>query len=144
MRFHYGHGAALGMIGFIVYIMSMVIPAMLMDFDLETEDYYAKELQFQKQIDKSNNYSELNNSIELAQIGEEYRITLPHIADSGSIYFYRPSDKKLDKRFDIKRERKTEQRITTLDLEKGRYQLRVEWQKDNVGYYFEENIFIEK
>lgn len=123
MRFHWGHGLALGMIGFIAYISYLVISAMMMDFDLETEDYYAKELQFQNQIDKSNNYSNLNNEIKLVQDGEQYLIALPHIADSGSIYFYRPSDKKLDRRFKIQPEQKTEQRISTLDLEKGRYQI---------------------
>lgn len=141
MRFHWGHGLAIGMIGFIVYIMSMVIPAMMMDFDLETEDYYAKELKFQGQIDKSQNYAQLEDKIELEQSNNEFIINMPHVADSGSIYFYRPSDKDLDRRFNLQNNN-AEQRISSLDLEKGKYQLRIEWIKDKVDYYFEKNITV--
>ncbi len=143
MRFHWGHGLALGMIGFIAYISYLVISAMMVDFDLETEDYYAKELQFQNQIDKSKNYSELDSEITLVQQGQNYQITMPHVADSGSIYFYRPSDKKLDRRYALSLAAGLEQRISTNDLQKGRYQLRVEWIKGNIEYYFEKNIFIQ-
>jgi hypothetical protein len=142
MKFNWGHGLALGMVLFIAYIMFMVVQAINTDFNLETEDYYSKELKYQETIDKSRNYKSLGREISLTKVGNQIKIEYPNSSvDSGRVLLFRPSDDELDKKFEIN----IESNIQNINLEnspKGRYSLQIEWWSNGKGYYYEQNLML--
>lgn len=143
MRFNWGHGLTLGMLCFIAYILYFLFRALSMDFDLETEDYYAKEIKFQEQIDKSKNYENLDKKMTVQQFDSVLTIDFPHKVDSGMVHMYRSSDKNLDRIYHLSSKDGAFKSIDRNDLQRGRYQLRVDWSAKGSSYYFEKNLFIQ-
>ncbi|MBD78635.1 MAG: hypothetical protein CL840_06935 [Crocinitomicaceae bacterium] len=141
MKFNWGHGLTLGMIVFIVYIMSMVIQAIRTDHDLETEDYYAKELLFQQTIDKNKNYLDLGKELEYSISGDQLTVLFPQeIIDSASVNLYRPSDKKLDSKFVVSSIQNGSALFDIAEKPGGRYVLEVDWMVNGTGYFVKKNI----
>ena len=50
-------------VGFVALIITLVVVSMRQQVDLVTPDYYAKELKYQTNIDKTKNYNELKTSL---------------------------------------------------------------------------------
>jgi hypothetical protein len=55
---------------------------------------------------------------------------------------FRPSDATLDRNYEIRVDEKQEQIISTIDLAKGMYKLKVDWTNGTKDFYSEETIFI--
>jgi len=143
MKFNWGHGLTLGMILFIGYIMFMVVQAFQTDHDLETENYYAKELIFQETIDKNKNYLALQKEIEVKIGSQKMTLIYPHSKiDSGLVTLYRPSDKKLDSSYGINISEASSQTIDVSNKPSGRYILEVDWKVNGVGYFLKKNIVL--
>ena len=144
MKFNWGHGLAVGMVLFIAYILFMVVQAVTMDFDLETEDYYSKELNYQNTIDKSENFDELESEV-LVKIenGNQLVVAFPqNNIDSGTIKLFRPSDKNLDRSFEIALDSSGAQWLDIKDFTKGRYILETEWWNEGKGFFDKQNIVL--
>jgi hypothetical protein len=143
MKFNWGHGLALGMIGFIIYIMFMVVQALNMDFDLETENYYAKELKYQETIDKAKNYQALDNELLLELNSNSILVTYPMPSiDSGKVLLFRPSDKKMDQVYTVKPDGNGTQNLAIENPQPGRYKVQIEWWSSGTGYFFEKDIVL--
>src|SRR5690554_3237149 len=103
MKMNWGTGIAivLGLfIAFILYFVIRISTEEKYDFDLVTEEYYKKELVFQKEMDDEANSSTLKSNISGKKIPEGWMLTFPENIDyskiSGTVTLYRPSNKKLD------------------------------------------------
>lgn len=143
MKFNWGHGLTLGMVLFIGYIMFMVVQAFQTDHDLETENYYAKELRFQETIDKNKNYLNLDKKLEVKIENQELQLVFPHSKiDSGTITLYRPSDKKLDSKYSIDISESGTQTLGVSDKPAGRYILEVDWVVKEVGFFVKKDIVL--
>lgn len=143
MKINWGTGLIIAMVLFIVYIMFMVVQAMNTDFNLETEDYYAKELKFQDVIDNSANYNALENEINVTVSDKILTIIFPtEQIDSGIIYLYRPSDTKLDRRFSIEIDSSLTQVIDLSENVTGRYVVEVNWFNEEKEFFVEKNIVL--
>lgn len=68
--------------------------------DLVTEDYYQKELLFQKKINAANNTRDLSSPIRIEKVATGLKVIFPKDLDpkdiKGKVFLYRPSNKKLD------------------------------------------------
>jgi hypothetical protein len=143
MKFNWGHGLTLGMILFVGYIMFMVVQALQTDHDLETEDYYAKELLFQETIDKNKNFLLLKKYFVVRIENKKMFLVFPHTKiDSGSITLYRPSDKKLDSSYLLNISDSGSQTIDVSDKPIGRYILEADWRVDDKGFFLKKSIVL--
>ena len=103
MKINWGTGLAIGMvlfIGFILFFVIQIITDDKYDYDLVTEDYYQKELVFQKELDDLANSNSLKQNLTGKKTDRGWEITFPKDLDpnaiTGTVTLYRPSDKKLD------------------------------------------------
>ncbi len=74
-------------------------------------------------------------------------LTFPNLAGiqeySGEIHFYSPVEKRRDLTVKIKLETNYNQIVDLKNLERGRYQIKIDWKAGNTSYYQEEEISIE-
>ncbi|WP_396603209.1 FixH family protein [Algibacter sp. R77976] len=146
MKFNWGTGIVLAFIGFIAFIMYFVISMNIdknLDHDLVSEDYYADELQYQKDINKLENTKNLGTNISYEKTKEGLLIKFPETLDykkiKGKLFLYRPSNKQLD--FD------TAISLSNLyllipdkRLVDGRWNIKIDWQYNGNSYLFKESL----
>lgn len=148
MKFNWGSKLAifitlyvLIMIGFIFYFFSQKV-------NLVEENYYPKEQAFQQQIEKQKNSAFLTENIDIKESKEGINIVFPKINSNdsiqGKITFYRPSDPEKDVNFNIKTDTSLTQFISYEQLISGKYKLLIDWELNNIQYYFEKVIVIQK
>lgn len=106
MKINWGTGIVLAFIGFIGFILFFVVRMNMDDsanHDLVTEEYYKKELAFQKEIDAEKEANALLYQLQIERADEGLHILFPKDMDptkiSGTVSLYRPSNKHLD--FDL-------------------------------------------
>ena len=129
------------MIGFIFFFVSQKV-------NLVEENYYPKEQVFQQHIEKQKNSAILSENINIEQNKDGVNIIFPEFvkADSiqGKITFYRPSDPEKDVNFKIQPDTSLSQFISNEELFSGKYNLQIDWEFNNIKYYFEKVIIIQK
>ncbi|KAA1247378.1 FixH family protein [Aquimarina sp. RZ0] len=144
MKINWGTAIVLVFIGFISFILFFVIKMNTdkkYEHDLVTEDYYKKELAFQKEINAEKNAKALKNRLTIRKIEEGLCIVFPenkgNTKISGNIYLYRPSNKKLDFEIPITL---VDSKITIPNnqLVKGRWNIIIDWECENIPYLFKE------
>ncbi len=103
MKVNWGTGLMIGMvlfIGFILFFVIKISTDKAYDYDLVTEEYYKKELVYQQEIDAQENSNSLAQNISGTKTEEGWLLRFPDNLDyskiSGTLFLYRPSNKKLD------------------------------------------------
>ncbi len=99
-RINWGTGIVIGIIVFVVVTITMTVIFMTQDVSLVSDNYYEKSLSYQDEIDKQNRTNSLDDQVKINFNGEVINILFPfdYLNEniSGEIYFYRPSNSKLD------------------------------------------------
>ena len=146
MKWNWGTGIVVVIISFIGFIMYFVV-TMSTDkkysHDLVTEDYYAKEMAYQTEIDAETNTNNLKEKITGKRVAEGWLITFPKTLQpediKGNVFLYRPSNQKLDFSLPIK--------LSGFDLlipEKrlldGRWNITIDWKYDGTDYLYKKQI----
>ncbi|TGV02649.1 FixH family protein [Flavivirga rizhaonensis] len=146
MKINWGTGIVIAFIGFISFIMYFIITMNVddaYDYDLVTEDYYAEELEYQKDIDKLKNAKHLNENITYKKSVEGLIISFPNNIDfkkiTGNVFLYRPSNKHLDFETTISLSKPT-LLIPDNRLVDGRWNIKIDWQYNGKSYLFKESI----
>lgn len=146
MKINWGTGLVIGMALFIAFILFFVIKISTQDkydFDLVTEDYYKKELVFQKEMDDQTNSNSLKTNIKGKKTAEGWMLTFPESIDfskvTGTVFLYRPSNKKLDFIMPLKLSSST-LLIPDDRMVAGRWNTIVQWSVDGEDYLFKEEI----
>lgn len=127
-------------LGFVALIVTMVVISVRQKVDLVSPDYYAKELNYQSDINKLNNAKSLATQLKCTVLNNALQIQFPSEHSSsniqGKIYVYKPSDDKSDRVIDINANAGT-QIISTSDFAKGMYKLTVDWSVDGKEFQSE-------
>jgi hypothetical protein len=93
-------------LGFVALILTLVFTCVGEKVELESKDYYARELRYQEQLDAINNLSGSSYTIQHQVNGKLVEVFFPQALLSsgvtGSINFLRPSDSSKDKLFALK------------------------------------------
>lgn len=130
---------------FVVGIAVLVIKSSNQKIDLVTPDYYAKELKYQQQIDAIKRTEALKDPVKYEVMNN--KIVISFSADfaakqlNGSIQLYCPSNEKRD----IVKDFETTEGTVTIDVpavNKGSYELHVNWQSEGKTYYYENRLFL--
>lgn len=130
---------------FVALILTLAFKCFGHKSELEYNDYYARELKFQQQIDALQNANRLNAPITHEVSGNKVLIRLPQqlLSDDleGRIELLRPSDSSLDIHLELSVDESGFQSISI--AKKGLYRLRIYLQSQGINYFHEGIINIQ-
>jgi hypothetical protein len=139
---NWGKGIVIGMSLFIVFILVLVIGLMSHRVDLQSEDYYQKEINYESELQAMRNSSELENKIEVIEQKEYIVIQIPSEGEyiDLKVEFIRPDDNKLDQSFKIVNTKSY--LIERKSLIKGKYNLEIYYSHKGKDCLQKQNIYI--
>jgi hypothetical protein len=141
MKFNWGHGIFLFYSLFALSLIVVVIKSTEFDNSLVADDYYAKDITYQRMIDRKTNSQELERPVELRRIDGGFNLIFPEaILDGrveGTAHFYRPSSSDFDKIVALKTGETGSMFLSSDGLSAGFYRLKVEWSAGGTEYYDE-------
>jgi hypothetical protein len=147
MKINWGTGIIIAFVAFISVIMYFVINMNInkkYDYDLVTEDYYKKELEFQNDINKETNSKTLEVNINWKKTNEGILIEFPETLNkekiTGKVFLYRPSNKQFDFETTISLSNHN-LLIPDKRLLDGRWNIKVDWQYNGKSYLYKKEIF---
>jgi hypothetical protein len=145
-KWNWGTGIALVYTIFAMSMIALVASSFSKKLDLDSKDYYAQELVFQNQIDKSNRARALASSVKWEVTKGKIIITYPQQFVGrkliGNAFLFKPSDNNADVNFQIKTDEQLKQEISTSTLSKGMYKIRIDWAVGKETYFNEGAVVI--
>ena len=143
----WGYRITILTLGFVFFMTFLVISAFRQNFDLVTEDYYGRELQFEAQIEKQKNQQGLKDSLTCVVSENNVIIKYPEEFRGkdirGEILFFRPSDAKKDVKRAIVSASNGIQVLTGDLFSKGMYKAQLDYVVEGKKYYYEKSIMIQ-
>jgi hypothetical protein len=130
------------MLGFVVFSFSQQV-------DLVSRDYYQREIEHQRQIDRVARTRSLPEDVawELSQEVDQAVFAFPQdqVEEEvrGRIHLYRPADASLDRKWEIALDRQGRQRVPLASLEPGRWRVKIDWRLGGEEYYSEFALTVE-
>ncbi|MFK8037182.1 MAG: FixH family protein [Crocinitomicaceae bacterium] len=142
MKFNWGHGITIAILAFMSFIVYIVIQTFSLNADLVQDDFYEEEIRTNDKKLMIQNYSNLNENIEIEQAKEGILIIFPKkLANAtGQIQFYRRDDKRLDKFFDIKLDKNNTHKLDYTEFLTGKYDIKIECKKNKTKYLHRTSI----
>lgn len=146
MKISWGVKIAATYIIFVTGVIIMVMIFMNQDVHLVTENYYAKDLEYQEQIDKIDRTARLKEQLEIVNLQSAIKFVFPTEFSSevisGHIHFYRPSDQSQDFGVEITTDSAHVQTISTVNMMKGVWKVKVDWAANGNTYYNEKILMV--
>lgn len=139
---NWGRGIILAMALFMGFILFLVVNIMLHTVDLESEDYYKKEIDYEQEITAMKNFNAVNSRIGVSSNTEFVVFQLPEKTKitEVEIHFFRPNNTKLDKLFQVNGTKTYLVPKTT--LEKGNYSIQLHFKHNQKPCLQKEEITI--
>lgn len=146
LKFNWGSGIAATYILFMIIILVMVFIFMNQDVSLESKDYYEKGIKYQEQIDKMNRTKNLPEQLDISVAQNAVTFLFPKNFKAneltGTISFFRPSDKTKDFNVTISADTTRAQSISTANLTRGLWKIIVDWNANGNSYFNEKMVMI--
>jgi len=147
IKFNWGTGIVIALVIMISGMLVLVSVAIRQDYDLVDDDYYQKSIDYQQHIEKVKNNDGLTVKVKFELSTDSLTLRFPELSNadqySGEVHFYSPVEKKRDLTLPLKLDTARSQTILLNALEKGRYQIKIDWKAGGVSYYQEEEITVE-
>lgn len=144
MKINWGTGIALFYITFVVALVYQVYKSTQYDHSLVSDEYYAEDLQYQKHYAKLVNSQQLEEDLQIIQekAQESVKLQFPtELQDiSGEIYFFCPSSSSSDFKLSIQTDSQNQQLVSTKELRRGLWRVKVDWGAAGKSFYKEEVI----
>jgi hypothetical protein len=141
---NFGKWIVVAFVLFALFIGSLVTVCVRQDIALVTDEYYKEELVYQEQIDRMENANKLAVKPEI--LVAENSITLNYenlpSVEKGQLKLLRPSDKKLDEQFTLKRSSGTSQVFTITNPVRGMYRASFTWEQYGKEYFIEKIVVL--
>jgi hypothetical protein len=98
---NWGKGIIIFMASFMTFILWMVFTLMSKNTDLESEDYYKKEIAYEQEIQAQRNANDAKEKVKISENKEFIILQFPSKdkIDTVSVEFFKPNDKKGDQLF---------------------------------------------
>lgn len=142
--FGWGTGIVTVYLMFVLGIVMLVSRSCGEKVDLVTPDYYAKELRYQEQIEKLTRSKALTEGFSFKMTEGNVALQFPSAKASGSVLFFRPSDKDADQTIEIRPDSTGLMMVYSSSFQPGLYKMSVDWQLDGIEYLNEESIVFPK
>lgn len=147
ISFNWGTGILITIIIFMMITLGTVFTFMNEKVDLVTDNYYEKELKYQRQIDKLNRTQEMKMEVDIQLSNAGIVLTFPDSINTGkingSVFLYRPSDSKYDSKLPVQINENGQMIISTEKLIKGYWKVKVEWSVDDDSFFSENSLIIQ-
>ena len=142
MKWNWGTKLVIAMAVFMGFIIILVFQSVKNDVDLVERDYYPKGLKYQDRLNEIENADPFYNNIHIYQTAEHVVIQFPEIKpDTGSLYFFRPSDNDIDKLYKLSPSNDFSQAIPKTEFQKGKYLVKIYWKENDKGFYVEKPYY---
>jgi hypothetical protein len=143
IKWNWGTKLFIAIVLFMSLISGFVVFSFKNEISLVEKDYYPKGQEYQQRLNEMKNASLKKDFFLFTQTKNGIMANTPVLkADTASMLFFRSSDKKLDRVFDIA-SGDTSFMFENDNFEHGKYIVKVYWKSDNIGYYFERPFFFE-
>lgn len=138
----WGKGITIVMISFMTFILYMVVTLMSKNTDLESENYYEREMEFDTEINALTNTNQLKEKVKVTQDENYFVVQFPDVENINSIevLMFRPNNEKDDKTFTVN-DSKTLM-IPINKLKKGAYKMNIQYKIKDELYMQKENVKI--
>lgn len=147
IKMNWGFWIVVSFILFAVGTFFMVYISMTTRVELVTDDYYEKELKYQNQIELMKRSNALEQPVGMEFVSSTVVLRFPNIDKkdnySGTIYFFRPSDKSGDFKSDIKIDTSYSQAFETSMFSRGLWRAKIFWNAGSQQFYSELPIIIQ-
>jgi hypothetical protein len=139
---NWGRGITIAMIAFMSFILYMVFTLMSKNTDLQSEDYYQKELNFENEISALKNTNKLKEKVKVTLNDTYVIVQFPNLEelDSIKVELYRPNNDKDDQVFSVQESKVV--MIPKSKLKKGIYEMNIQYQVKRELYMQKESIEI--
>jgi len=138
---HWGRGIIIGMGLFMSFIIYMVITLMSHNVELQSEDYYKKEIGFESEIRAQQQAKGLEKQLKITRDGDYLHIGLPESIDirHSSVEFMRPNDRHADQ---VMQADTQKQLVYPLEkLKKGLYNIDIRFEDRHAHYLIKTTFF---
>lgn len=146
MKLNWGSGIAIFYSIFAIALVYLVVKSFSQDHSLVVDNYYEEDLKYQEHYEKLTNSKALEQDLTISHDMSLNSIRLQFPDDlgtiSGTISFYRPSDKSKDVRLNIKTDQNYSQNLPVEDLITGNWTIKVDWKAGRKNFYKEETIIL--
>ena len=138
----WGKGITIVMVSFMTFILYMVITLMSKTTDLESENYYEKEMEFDKEITAMSNTNALKEKVKITQNEDYFVLQFPDLENVNSIevLMFRPNNMKQDRVFTVNNSKTL--MIPINQLKKGNYKMNIQYKIKNELYMQKQNVKI--
>lgn len=138
---NWGTKLLIAIIIFMSFIFVLVYLSAKNQIDLVEKDYYPKGLKYQDRIDEIQNAEAYKDSFLIEKINNQVVVSYTVLqADTGSIYFFRPSDNTLDMVYTFQPDTTGKMYIGAEQFKKGKYLVKVFWKESGKGFYIEKTF----
>lgn len=122
-----------------LFIGTLVVICVREDINLVSKDYYQQELNHQQKITQQENANQLDEQPQLTFENHSVKLLFPFSSamEKGELRVMRPSDDRLDQRFELNAMEGDSQLFPLKVWEKGLYRVSLTWTMDGKDYYFE-------
>ena len=142
---NWGNKLVVVFVAFGTFMGYLVYRAITTKYDLVSKDYYKDELRYQDKIDRIKNASTISE-VAVEQDADAVIIHLPKeqkgFAITGDVYFYCITDDRNDYHTALQVDSANQQIFLKKAIQKGAYELKINWQLGKEPYYFEKKIVI--
>lgn len=138
---NWGKGIAIALALFMGFIIYLAVTLMSQDVNLETEDYYLREMAYDEEIKAIQNANN-GKKIKVKNEDEQIVVVIPSDEDYEDVLieFNRPNNEKMDKEFKMEG---TKTMVISYDmLQKGKYNLTITYLSDGRPCLQKEEIYI--
>jgi len=146
MKFHWGVGITIFYVSFVLVLVGFVIFTTFNKVELVDENYYESEIQYQQKIDKIKRSNGLAQSLMIQALDKSVLLVYPagYKTDdiSGTIEFYRPSEKNLDFKAKVTPDTSGKQIVFSNNFKKGLWKVKVDWAIGDSTYYNEQVLIM--
>jgi hypothetical protein len=139
---NWGKGIIIFMASFMAFILWMVFTLMSKNTDLESEDYYKKEIAYEQEIQAQRNANDAKEKVKVSENKDFIILQFPvkEKIDTVSVEFFKPNDKKGDQLF-AEVGTKT-MMVDKKKLQKGLYQINIHYQVASKKFLQKEEIML--
>jgi len=139
---NWGTGITIAISTFIIFIISLVTIMISKSVDLESEEYYQREITYESEIVKQRNAESINKKIQFSTDENFIRFDLDSTIEyeGFTVDFVRPNNKKQDQRFDLGGTKKPF--IHVDKMHRGSYQVIMQYKIDGIECMQKEKIII--
>ena len=145
-RLSWGTGIIITTAIFMMISVGTTIFFMNQDVDLVADNYYERELKYQKHIGKLQETNDLHADVDIQFSDKSIILEFPkqHLGSkiSGEIVLYRPSSAGKDRKLAIALNSGGTQQVQTDQMTRGLWTVKISWQSGSNRFYSEKNIMV--